>query len=116
MFQGFTGTMDTVLHVHMLYFCIHEAKRKMILKNTDAARAAALIDDAIIYVPLDMTRTPAEARHTADSFLNHVRETYLKLGFMTDMGKTIYSSDKCIFLNGVYEGKSEVLTIHDDFC
>uniref|UniRef100_A0A5S6Q352 Reverse transcriptase domain-containing protein n=1 Tax=Trichuris muris TaxID=70415 RepID=A0A5S6Q352_TRIMR len=110
MFQGFTGTMDTVLHVHMLYFCTHEAKRKKILKSTEAARAAALIDDAIISVPLDISRTAAEAQHTADVFLYHVRETYLKLGFIIDMGKTNYSTDKCIFLNRVYESKSEVVT------
>ncbi len=110
MFQGFTGTMDTVFHVHMLYFCVYEAKRKHILSKSEAARAAALIDDAIISVPLDISRILVDAQQTADVFLDHVRDTYKQLGFILDISKTLYSTDKCVFLNRIYDGKSEVLT------
>uniref|UniRef100_A0A5S6Q3P8 Uncharacterized protein n=1 Tax=Trichuris muris TaxID=70415 RepID=A0A5S6Q3P8_TRIMR len=92
MFQGFTGTMDTVFHVHMLYFCIYEAKRKHVLSRSEAARAAALIDDAIISVPLDMSRTKAEAQRTENVFLDHIRDTYKQLGFVVDIGETLYST------------------------
>ncbi|KAI0980860.1 hypothetical protein GJ496_003617 [Pomphorhynchus laevis] len=51
MFQGFTGTMDTLLHLHVAYFCIREGKASKIIEQDEFVIAMTLIDDGVICLP-----------------------------------------------------------------
>ncbi|KAI0986839.1 hypothetical protein GJ496_001588 [Pomphorhynchus laevis] len=68
MFQGFTGSMDTMLHVHVAYFCISEGKRLGIIRQDEAAIVLAMIDDGVICLPFSGRRNIYSKREVSRIF------------------------------------------------
>ncbi|KAI0985247.1 hypothetical protein GJ496_002290 [Pomphorhynchus laevis] len=110
MFQGFTGTMDTLLHLHVAYFCIKEGKRVGIIQPEESAIAMAMIDDRVICLPFSASRSPSEKAETARAFYNHIIRIYKLLGLTIDRDKTIVSTQNFVFLNIFFSRSHEVLT------
>lgn len=48
MFQGWTGTADTLLHTHMLMYITYKARESNIISFRESAYMLTLIDDAVL--------------------------------------------------------------------
>lgn len=109
MYQGFTGTLDTALHQHMLFFAVRMAKEAGILTRNEAAYGMCLIDDGVIAIDMDKMRSKKEVEETSKRFAEHVISVYSLLGFKIDGVKTLVSNTKYVYLNRFFADGSEVL-------
>lgn len=110
MFQGFTGTLDTTLHQHLLYFAIREGKRAGIFRNDETAYGLCLIDDGVIALQLSDTRDSNSIDQVCNAFVEQVKKVYKSIGFIIDPVKTICSNIKFTFLNRIFMHGTEVMT------
>ena len=106
LFQGWTGTADTVLNVHMSLYCMRMAKLKGILVKDDVAITAGLIDDAV--QAIELHGTIEQQQQAADVHFDTTCKIWSELAAEIDFVKTIYSSIKFIFLNRFFCEGSEV--------
>lgn len=108
MYQGFTGTLDTVLHQHMLFFAVRKAKSNGILKFNESAYGMCLIDDGVIALELDSSRSDDDIDRTSNLFSDHVIKVYNELGYKIDKIKTLVSNTKFVYLNRFFAEGNEV--------
>jgi len=110
LFQGWTGTCNSIFNVHISLYCVRKAKRAGLLLSSEAASTAGLTDDAVQAVELDPESTLEHQQRTADSHFRITAETWKSLGAELDTVKTIFSSSKFIYLNRFFCEGSEVFT------
>ncbi|APG78075.1 RNA-dependent RNA polymerase [Wuhan insect virus 15] len=106
LFQGWTGTLDTLLNVRLSLYCVREAKRMGYLKGEEGAITAGLIDDAVQAV--ELVGTPEEQQRAADEHFKTTERVWSQMAAKIDTVKTLYSSIKFIFLNRFFCEGSEV--------
>nr|AXA52552.1 putative RdRp-complex [Linepithema humile qinvirus-like virus 1] len=110
LFQGWTGTCDSMFNVHISLYCVSKAKSAGWLLSSEAANTAGLMDDAVQAVELDPSSSIEHQQRAADSHFATTAETWKSLGAELDVVKTIYSSSKFMYLNRFFCEGSEVLT------
>lgn len=116
MFQGWTGTTDTIFHVHMISWSIRRLKNKGILLPDEQSSISTLIDDAVVSLSVSSRRSDEDVSRLCREFYNELRDCYMKLGMEIDETKTLVSARKYVFLNQMYLDGSEVLTSMKTFC
>jgi hypothetical protein len=100
--QGFFPTGDSILHSLFTQWALRQAKAaKTIHKNAVIAKAT-LIDNIFMAINCIGT-TPVEG-------IKSISDSYLRLGFVTNLVKTLMSTRKGHFLNRLYCNSHEVLT------
>ena len=110
MFQGFTGTMDSLLNDRITLFAVREARKLGLLGKGGYVRTAALIDDAIqaIFMPRDTTFKSGQK--LADHQFDITANVWKKLGAELDDVKTMVSDTAFVYLNRFFCEGTEVLT------
>nr|QMP82146.1 RNA-dependent RNA polymerase [Collembolan qin-related virus OKIAV112] len=109
LFQGWTGTADSLFNVSISTYCVRKGKEAKYLPEQTRATTAGLIDDAVQSFSLPDGTTKAFAQNAANKHYETTRETWGKLGASLSESKTIYSSIKFIYLNRFFCEGSEVL-------
>lgn len=109
LFQGWTGTCDSIFNVHISLYCVRKAKRAGLLLKSEGASTAGLIDDAVQAVELDPESSAEHQQAAADSHFATTAKTWSALGAELDVVKTLYSSCKSIYLNRFFCEGSEVV-------
>lgn len=107
LFQGWTGTMDTLLNVHLSLYSVRESKRNKILSDREGAITAGLIDDAV--QAIELCGNLEERQNAADGHFATTVAVWAGAGAEIDAVKTLYSSVKFVFLNRMFCEGSEVL-------
>lgn len=104
-FQGFTGALDTIMHIHLMLYTQFLARENGVLPTGVQSTIAALIDDCAFIVETDDVFTAERKTH----WFTHLVTTYRKLGFVVDPIKSIVSNKKFIFLNKLFIDGVEVI-------
>nr|WMB96346.1 putative RNA-dependent RNA polymerase [Leptomonas pyrrhocoris qin-like virus] len=104
--QGFFGTSDTILHTMLAQWALNNLKHEGVFAKGVKINKVALIDDIAISLTLSGKQDDLDIKW----LLGRLKDTYLLLGFETDLTKTIASEHACNFLNRVYYKGREVLT------
>lgn len=107
LFQGWTGTIDTMLNLHLSLYSVRVAKRRGILKGEEGAITASLIDDAV--QAIELVGDLPEQQAAASGHFATTLEVWKKCAAVIDSVKTLYSSVKFIFLNRLFCEGSEVM-------
>lgn len=118
MYQGWTGTGDSVMHNALLGYIVNQAKRKGILNPKVTASTATLIDDAVQIIVFDdgdfANMDPEERENLLSEICRRygvqIREGYSDCGGVIDLAKTIMSTIKAIFLNQVVCEGTKIFT------
>ena len=110
MFQGFTGTMDSLLNDRITLFTVREARKLGLLGKGGYVRTAALIDDAIQAIFMAKETTLKDAQRLADQQFDITATVWKKLGAELDDVKTMISDNAFVYLNRFFCEGTEVLT------
>ncbi|APG78079.1 RNA-dependent RNA polymerase [Wenzhou qinvirus-like virus 1] len=108
MVQGWTATLDTLMHSLITAYCIRTAKDRGLIPPAASSTSMAMIDDAVIVVDLPDVVTDEERERLAAAFMSLVAETYRKLGFIVEPAKTVCSSRVATYLNRIYACGAEI--------
>lgn len=108
LFQGWTGTLDSLLNVRLSLYCVRVAKRQGFLLKNEGATTAGLIDDAVQAVELG--KDIEHAQQATDAHFRITCDTWSGLSAEISKEKTLVSSVKFIYLNKLFCEGSEVLT------
>lgn len=109
LFQGWTGTMDTLLNVRLSLYCLKVAKEQGFMGDGESSITAGLIDDAVQAIVMAKDRTPEEKQIMADRHFQTTCDTWQGAAAKIDEVKTMYSTIKFIFLNRLFCEGSEVV-------
>jgi len=110
LFQGFTGTMDSLLNDRLSLYCVRVAKEKHLLREHEGARTAAMIDDAVQALVFDSDTTDDRLQTIVDQHYDTTFTVWANVGAELDKHKTMYSTHSFIYLNRFNCEGSEVLT------
>ena len=110
MFQGFTGTMDSLLNDRITLFAVREARTLGLLGKGGYVRTAALIDDAIQAIFMSKDTNFEDAQSLADRQFDITANVWRKLGDELDNVKTMVSDTAFVYLNRFFCEGTEVLT------
>lgn len=110
LFQGWTGTMDSILNVHLSLYCVRVAKREGYLRDDEGAITAGLIDDAVQSIELSSKKSLEEQQISAQKHFQTTCKIWGTCAAKIDSIKTLYSSCKFIYLNRFFCEGAEVLT------
>nr|QGA70919.1 RNA-dependent RNA polymerase [Nackenback virus] len=100
--QGFFGGCDSIMHNMLAQFCKVVAVESGIIPDDSKVDFMTLIDDLAIKI--------IGCKEDVIPVLKSFEDTYRKLGFETDLVKTLVSSDHFHFLNRLFGHKGEVVT------
>lgn len=109
LFQGWTGTLDTLLNILTCLYAVRVGKNRGYLPPEAKADTAGLIDDAVQGVEFPSWMTHEQAQLAANQHLNTTQTVWSWISAEVSMVKTIYSTIKFIFLNRFHCEGSEVL-------
>ena len=109
MFQGFTGTMDSLLNDRITLFTVREARKLGLLGKGGYVRTAALIDDAIQAIFMAKETTLKDAQRLADQQFDITATVWKKLGAELDDVKTMISDNAFVYLNRFFCEGTETL-------
>lgn len=110
LFQGWTGTCDTLLNNKVCLYAVRIGKDKGYLSEKCTADTASLIDDAVQGIQFPSFYSEREAQIAADMHLETTQLVWKWISAEVSMVKTLFSSIKFIFLNRFYCEGSEVLS------
>lgn len=71
LFQGWTGTLDTLLNARLSLYCVREGRSNGTLTKEEAAIIAGLIDDAVQAVIMNEKRGEETLQNTSSRPKNH---------------------------------------------
>lgn len=100
--QGFFGCADSIMHNLLAQFAKVQAEEQGILERGSKVDFMTLIDDLAIKI--------LSGNVNVERVLRSFEQTYLALGFETDLVKTLISTDHFHFLNRLYSPEGEVVT------
>lgn len=89
MFQGWTGTCDSILNYHLCLYAIRRSKRKGLLVREEGAVVASLIDDGLVSVELSKDMPLDRQQKVADELYDEITESWKIMGAIVEVVKTI---------------------------
>lgn len=106
-FQGWFGTMNSVLHAHIQSYCIRKLKEMKILDKSSNGESMVMIDDAVLKINFPRSMRPEARQEAAGKIATAIQQIYASLGFNLSMDKTVISTHMFIFLNRYFSGGAE---------
>jgi hypothetical protein len=109
MVQGWTGRLDSILHMHVLIWITDLLKREEQVESTMGYAGACLIDDALICFRFALDMGSAARAALARTLCDTVTRAYGRLGLTVAADKTLVSTHVFHFLNKFFAEGSEIM-------
>jgi hypothetical protein len=111
MVQGWTGGLDSILHMHVLIWITDLLKREAQVASTMGYAGACVIDDALISFRFSLDMSRSARASLAQTMCDTVSRAYSRLGLTVAPDKMLVSTHVFHFLNRFFTEGSEIMLL-----